>query len=66
MEGATMEKIKEFTYGSYIYMVLKFAGKKYIVENYAGRDCSWKLYKTSADNNPEKREILIKAFNKLY
>lgn len=61
-----MKKIKEFTYGSYIYMELVFAGKKYTVENYAGRDCTWNHYKTSADQDASRRELLIKAFNKLY
>lgn len=61
-----MKKIKEYTYGTYIYMELNFAGKNYIVENYAGHDYSWNHYKTTADNDAKKRELLIKAFKKLY
>lgn len=61
-----MEKITEQTYGAYIYMKLKYNNKIYIVENYAGHDCTWAHYKTSADGDPVKRAILIRVFNKLY
>lgn len=60
------EKLVEHTYGPHIYMKLKLDDEEYEVDNYAGVDCSWEHYKTTADSNPELRNKVIEAFKKLY
>lgn len=61
-----MKKVYEYTYGLHIYMEIEYNGRLYAITNYAGLNGAWDTYKTSADNDPIKRKILIKLFNKLY
>ncbi len=59
-----MKKITEYTYGLSIYMKMELDGKIEEINVYI-RDKGW-IYKTSGDNNPERREQIINAFNELY
>lgn len=61
-----MEKLAEHTHGTHIYMRILLDGKVEEIDNYAGMDYSWNVYKTTGDNNPERREKIIQAFKALY
>lgn len=56
--------LKEHTYGTYIYMKIEIDGKIEEIGVFL-RDNS-ETYRTSGDNDPERREQIIEAFNKLY
>lgn len=60
-----MKKIKEYTYGSHIYMELELDNKIYEIDCYILQDGTLR-YRTTADNNPVQRQKVIDAFNKLY
>lgn len=60
-----MRKISDHTDGSHIYVKLELNGKIYEVDNYAGEDCRWTQFKTTADGT-NKREAVIDAFYKVY
>lgn len=61
-----MKKLAEHTYGSHIYMKLELDGKIEEVDNYAGENWTWDVYKTTSDNDPVRRARVIAAFNELY
>lgn len=62
---SNIKKIAEYTYGTHVYMKLLIDEKEYEIDWYAGLDCSWKHYITTADGT-EDREKVIAAFKKLY
>ena len=61
-----MKKIKEHTYGNHIYMMMELSGRIEEIDVYAGTNGTWDIYRTTGDDDPERREQIIKAFNKLY
>jgi len=61
-----MKKLVEHTYGSHIYMKLELDGKIEEVDNYAGENGTWDVYKTTSDNDPVRRARVIAAFDDLY
>lgn len=58
-----MRKIKEYTYGTHIYMMLELGREMYEVDCYLRE--SGAIFKTTADGT-EKRNDVIAAFNALY
>lgn len=61
-----MKKIEEHTYGGHIFMRLELDGVIEEVSCYPGSDNRWETYRTSADDNPDRRRRIIKAFKELY
>ena len=59
-----MKKIIEHTYGLSIYMKLEIDGRIEEITEYLRNDGSH--YKTTGDNEPARREAIIKAYNELY
>lgn len=61
-----MEKLVEHSYSSHIYMRILLDGREEEISCYAGRNGAWNTYRTSGDNDPGRREKIIRAFNELY
>lgn len=59
-----MKKIIEHTYGAHIYMRISLSGAEEEIDAYITPDGMH--YKTTADEDAERREEVIKAFNALY
>ena len=60
-----MKKITEHTNGSHIYMKMELDGKEHEIDVFLDRN-GRESYRTDADGNPETREAIIRAFNRLY
>ena len=59
-----MKKITEHTYGTHIFMKLELDGKEYEIDWYLTNE--GEKFKTTADQDPAKRQEVIDAFNALY
>ena len=59
-----MEKLIEHTYGTHIYMKLLLDDQEEEIDVYIREEGF--TYKTTKDDNPERRQAIIDAFNKLY
>ena len=59
-----MKKITEHTYGAHIYMRISLNGAEEEIDAYITP--GGMRYKTTADEDAERREEIIKAFNVLY
>lgn len=60
------EKLTEHTYGSMVYMKILLDGKVEEVNHYCGASSDWSQYRTSGDNDPNRRKKIIEAFKYLY
>lgn len=59
-----MKKLIEHTYGTHIYMRMELDGQIEEIDVYITE--SGMIYKTTGDQDPQRRESIIAAFNKLY
>lgn len=61
-----MKVLKEHTYGNHIFMEIELDGKREEIDCFCGLDYSWNHFRTTADNDPNRRKQVIEAFKELY